>query len=142
MALRQSVRPADLLGVALLAAAALAGVVLWPRLPGEMAIHFDASGTPDNYTSKPLGVVLAPAIGVLAVAAMRGAKRIDPGADERTLSVAVVYVAGVIAYVQGLVLAFNLGHAFSMTAALAPVFVGAAVLVAYALVRDGALSAG
>lgn len=142
MALRHTVRTADLVGVALLVAAALAGVALWPRLPAEMAIHFDASGTPDNYASKPVGVFLTPVLGVVAVALMRGTKRIDPSADERTLSVAVVYLAGVIAYVQGLVLAFNLGYAFSMTAALAPVFVGAAVLVAYALARDGVFSAG
>lgn len=120
-----------------LALAVGAGVALWPRLPAEMAVHFDANGTPDNYASKPVGVLLAPAIGLVAVGVVRYAGRADPTADPRVLAVAVVFVGGLIAYVQGLVLAYNLGHGFSMTVALAPVFVAAAALVGYALYREG-----
>ena len=134
------VRRSDLAAVALLALAGLAGVALWPRLPAEMAVHFDASGTPDNYTPKVVGVFLAPVVGVAAVAFVRVAVRLDPTADHRVVAAAVLFLGGVIAYVQGLVLAFNLGYEYSMAAALAPVFVGTAVLVGYALVREGWLS--
>ncbi|QLD89976.1 DUF1648 domain-containing protein [Natronomonas salina] len=126
-----------LLALAALALAVVAGVALWPRLPAEIAVHFDASGTPDNYVSKPVGVLLAPAIGLVAVGIVRYAERADPTADPRVLAVSVVFVGGLIAYVQGLVLAYNLGNAFSMTTALAPVFVAAAALVGYALYREG-----
>jgi len=129
-------RWSDLVAVAVLALAAVAGVAVWPRLPAEVAIHFDAAGTPDRYVSKPVGVFLAPAIGLVGVAIVRFAGRSDPTADRRVLSLAVVFVGGLVAYAQGLVLAFNLGWAFSMTAALVPVFVAAAALVGYALYRD------
>lgn len=31
---------------------AVAGMILWNRLPDSMAIHFDISGTPDNWCHK------------------------------------------------------------------------------------------
>lgn len=127
----------ELLALGLLALAALAGVVLWPDLPAEMAVHFDATGTPDNYVPKPVGVFLAPAIGLGALGVVRYAARTDPSADPQVLAAAVVFVGGLIAYVQGLVLAYNLGYAFSMPAALAPVFVAAAALVGFAVHREG-----
>ena len=46
----------------LVALTALVGVALWPRLPAEMAIHFSASGRPDNYVSRAVGVGLMPVI--------------------------------------------------------------------------------
>ena len=130
-------RWSDVVALAALALAVVAGVVLWPRLPAGMAVHFDAGGTPDNYVSKPVGVLLVPAIGLVAVGIVRYAGRADPTVDPRVLAVAIVFVGGVVAYVQGLVLAYNLGHGFSMTTALAPVFVAAAALVGYALYREG-----
>lgn len=53
-------RWSDLVALASLALAALAGVALWSQLPAEMAVHFDASGTPDSYVSKRVDVLLAP----------------------------------------------------------------------------------
>jgi hypothetical protein len=99
--------------------------------------HFDAGGTPDRYVPKAVGVLLAPLIDLAAVGALRYAERVDPTADRRVLSLAVVFVDGLVAYLQGLVLAFNLGWAFSTTAALVPMFSEAAALVEYALYRDG-----
>lgn len=32
------------------------GIVLWNRLPAQIAIHFDAAGNPDNYAPKALAV--------------------------------------------------------------------------------------
>ncbi|MEF8880894.1 MAG: DUF1648 domain-containing protein [Halapricum sp.] len=130
------VRRSDLVATGLLAATALAGVVLWNDLPAEMAIHFDASGTPDNYVDKPLGVLLAPAIGFGAIWFTRLSARADPSADPRVIAGAVYFVGGLIAYVQALVLAYNLGHRFSMTTALVPVFVASAVLVVWAVYRE------
>lgn len=130
-------RVSDVLGTTLLVVAALAGAAVWDSLPAEMAIHFDASGTPDNFVPRPVGVFLTPGIGLGTVAFMRGMARVDPSADQRTLSAAVVVTAGIIAYVHGLVLAYNLGYRFEMTATLVPVFLAVAGLVGYAVHREG-----
>jgi uncharacterized membrane protein len=130
-------RPSDAVALALLVVAAVAGVAVWPSLPAEMAIHFDASGTPDNFVSKPVAVFLTPAIGLGTVVFMRAVAHADPSADQRTLSAAVVFVSGIIAYVHGLVLTYNLGYDYDMTIALVPVFLATAALVGYAFYREG-----
>lgn len=44
----------------------LAGVILWKRLPDEIAVHFNSHGQADNWCSKPTAVFLLP----LALAVM------------------------------------------------------------------------
>lgn len=132
-------RAPDLLAVGLLAGSALAGVVLWPRLPAEMAIHFDAGGEPDTFVARPIAVLLGPAIGVVAVGIVRLSTRLDPTVDPRALAATVAFVGAVVAYVQGLLLAYNLGHGVSIPVALVPVLVAAGALTLYALRRDGPL---
>jgi len=39
---------------------AVLAVVVWPRLPAEIAIHFDATSTPDSPVARPVSVLLAP----------------------------------------------------------------------------------
>ena len=134
MALRS--RWPDRLAAGLLVATALAGVALWPRLPAEMAVHFDAGGEPDTYVSRPVAVVLAPIIGVAGVGITRLAERSDPSSDPRVGRATVLFVGGVVAYAQGLVLAYNLGHAIRLPFTLAPVGIASVGLVGYALVRD------
>jgi uncharacterized membrane protein len=129
----------DLVAGGILVAAGLVGAVLWPQLPGELAIHFDASGTPDDYVSKPVGIALAPIIGLVTLGAVRLAIRVDPTADRSVADATVLFLGSVIAYIHVLVLGYNLGYRFSMSVALVPVFVAAAGLVGYALVREGVL---
>lgn len=38
----------------------LIGLILWPRLPEQMPIHFDFSGTADGWNSKPFAVFAIP----------------------------------------------------------------------------------
>ena len=132
MALHRS----DLVASGLLVAAAFVGVVFWESLPAEMAIHFDASGTPDSYVSKPVGVVLAPAIGLASIAFTRVAVRADPSSDPVIENATIYFLGGVVSYVHLLVIAYNLDYRFSMTVALGPVFVAAGVLVVWAIYRD------
>lgn len=132
MALHRS----DIVASGLLVAAALVGVAFWESLPAEMAIHFDASGTPDSVVSRPVGVVLAPAIGLAAIAFTRLSIRADPSSDPVIGRAAIYFVGGIVSYVHLLVIAYNLDYRFSMTAALGPVFVAAGVLVVWAIYRD------
>jgi uncharacterized membrane protein len=133
-----NIRSADLVAYTLLVGAALAGVLLWPTLPDSMAIHFGAGGEPDSFVAKPIAVVLAPAIGVASVLLIRYA----PEWASRTRSphvetLSVVFVASVIAYMQGFVYAWNLGYRPSIWVVLGPVLLVAAAFVAYTYRREG-----
>jgi len=131
-----SLQRSDLIASGLLVAAALVGVVFWESLPAEMAIHFDAGGTPNSYVSKPVGVMLAPAIGLASIAFTRVAVRVDPASDPVIENAAIYFLGGVVSYVHLLVIAYNLDYQFSMTAAIGPVLVAAAALAAWAIYRD------
>jgi uncharacterized membrane protein len=133
-------RTADAIAYALLAGAVLAGLALWPALPDRMAIHFDAGGTPDNVVTKPLAVVLAPVVGVAAVLVTRYAPTwANTGpASPRVETAAVLFVAGVVASLQGFVYAWNLGYRLDATVVVVPVLAAAALLVGYAAVVDRA----
>ncbi|MFC7175767.1 DUF1648 domain-containing protein [Halosegnis marinus] len=136
-----NVRSSDLAAYVLLALPVLAGLLLWGALPDRMAIHFGTSGAPDNYVARPLGVVLAPGVGLFAVLVTRYA----PDWLSRTYTApqveraTVVFVAGVVAYVQGFVLAWNLGYRADPTLlAVAPVLVAAGAFAVYTYARGGA----
>ena len=80
--------------------------------------------------------VLAPVIGVAGVGITRLAERSDPSNDPRVVRATVLFVGGVVAYLQGLVLAYNLGHTVRLPFSLAPAGIASVALVGYALVRD------
>jgi len=119
------VRTRDLVSGVIVALMALASAFYAPELPGEMAIHFDAAGEPDNYMQKE--VVLAGSVGFAAgIAALFAVlPRIDPlgenFAEFQTAydGFAVVTIA-FLAYIHGLVLAYNLGVEFGMLQATIP----------------------
>lgn len=128
-----SSRRADVVAVGLVAAAAVVGLVLWPSLPDQMAIHWSGS-QPDSYVSKPVAVFGVPALGVAAVALVRLAPESltnTPGGE----AVSVLFLGAVLAWMQGLVYAWNLGYRFDVELAVVPVLVGAGLLVAYAATR-------
>ena len=122
----------DLLAVALLAIPAVAALLVWDALPAEMAIHWNAAGTPDNAVAKPLATFGLPLFGAATVAFVRllpDSQTSTPGGE----TVSILFVAVVFAWVEGLVLAWNLGYRFNVTLATLPVLVLAAGLVWYAV---------
>lgn len=133
------VRAVDLVAYALLAGSVLVGLLLWSSLPDPMAIHFGPGGQPDNFVGKPLGVVLAPAIGLGAILLTRHAPEWasrqyrTPEMEDLT----VVFVDGVVAYLQGFVYAWNLGFRVDPLVVVAPVLLVAAGLAVYAYARPG-----
>jgi uncharacterized membrane protein len=124
-------------GLALAALTALVGLAVWPRLPSEVAIHFTAGGTPDNYVSRMVGVLLLPALMVATLAVLEGALRADPPADPRTPTVVVVATMAFMTAIQGLVLAWNLGYAVDFSLVLVGSLVWAALVCGYAVRREG-----
>lgn len=126
------VRNSTLPALGFVALAGLLGVAAWPQLPAEMAIHFDGSSTPDNYVGKTTGVFLLPAIGLGAILFVRAKMAVDGvTTDPEMAHLGMLFTGVVIAYVQMLVVAWNLGYQFSMTTAIVPVLFGAAALVWY-----------
>ncbi|MFB6125242.1 MAG: DUF1648 domain-containing protein [Halanaeroarchaeum sp.] len=123
-------RRADLIAVSLLALAALAGILLWSSLPETMVVHW-SGGSPDSAVGKPLAVLGIPALGVASVAFVRFAPSSmtnTPGGE----NAAVLFLGVVVTWVQGIVLAWNLGWEFSVGLAVVPILVLAGLLVLYA----------
>lgn len=128
------------LSIGLVVFTAAAGVALWPRLPAEMAIHFSATGTPDNYVSKPLAVFLMPAIMLGTLAFLAAALRVDPPEDPHIASVTAVSTMGFMAAIQGLVLAWNLGYPVAFDLVMVGVLLWVVALLGYVVVRERGVS--
>lgn len=116
----------DVVGSVIVLVSVVASVVASPELPAELAIHFDASGTPDTVVSKTLGLALMPLIGAGVVALFRVLPAIDPLGEnvaefQRYYDLVAVVTVGVVAYAHAVVLVWNLGYRFDVTQAIVPV---------------------
>ena len=74
---------ADWLSLGIVAAATAVGLVVVPGLPPKMAIHFAASGEPDDYVPRSVAVISVPLVALATIALVRGAARLDPPNDPR-----------------------------------------------------------
>lgn len=113
------------IGLVITALAGVGSVLAAPDLPAEIAIHWDASGTANDYASKEVGLAMLPGLGVALLGLFAVLPRIDPlGENIRRFRAAydwfVVLVVGLVAYAHGLMLGVNLGWEFEVTQALAP----------------------
>ncbi|WEL23140.1 SdpI family protein [Candidatus Nanohalovita haloferacivicina] len=97
----------------------------WFNLPDQIAIHFNAAGQPDNFTSKTTGLLLLPAMFLGLYGLFKVLPSIDPLGDNiqefkdqyRTIIAAVL---GFLTYIQALIVFWNLGYSFSISQALVP----------------------
>lgn len=137
-----SLRSTDVFGVGLALVTAAVGVVLWGRLPSEMAIHFGVSGDPDNYAPRAFGVFFLPVLMVGLLAFVNGAARLDPPEDARVFRVTKLWTLAVLAFVQGFVLAWNLGYELPMSVVLGPVLGSALVLVVWSYRTERGVAKG
>jgi len=71
-------RGLDWLSIVAIVAAFAASIILWPRLPSSMPIHWNAAGQPDNYGSRLIGAFLLPVIAVGIYFMFDVLPRIDP----------------------------------------------------------------
>lgn len=114
-------------GIALLitALAGVGSILAAPELPAEMAIHWDASGTADDYAAREVGLTLLPALAVAMLGLFALLPRIDPlGANIQRFRAAydwfAVLTVALLAYLHGVVLAVNIGYDLSVVQLLAP----------------------
>jgi len=133
-------RQVSVLTACLIAVPVAAGVAVWSRLPAEMAIHFSATGTPDNYVPKPVGVFLVPVVMLFTLAVIRAAFRADPPDDSQIEPVVTVSSIALLSAVQLLVLAWNLGYSVPFDLVLVAVVLWSIGLVGYVTVRERGMS--
>ena len=127
----------DSLAASLVALAALAGVALWPQLPAEVAIHFSATGTPDSYVPKAIGVALLPALMLVTLFVLKVALAADPPEHPRTGPVVVLSTTAFLGVLHVLVLAWNAGYEVPLGGLLVGALLLGALLVGYTLWRKG-----
>jgi uncharacterized membrane protein len=111
---RPTLHRSDIAAALLLLVSAGAAALVYPSLPQQFAVHFDASGTPDSFYGKALGVAIMPVAGLGVYVLFRVLPHIDPrGENIRAFQPAydaiMLLVLGFLAYIQGLLLAYNLG---------------------------------
>ncbi|MDS0282053.1 DUF1648 domain-containing protein [Haloarcula onubensis] len=127
----------DGLAVGIVALAALAGVALWPQLPAEVAIHFSASGTPDNHVPKAVGVVLLPGLMLGLLVLVQAGLAADPPSHPQTGPVVVLSTTAFLGVIHVLVIAWNAGYPVPLDGLLVGTLVFAALLVGYSVWREG-----
>ena len=67
-----------LLTLALCLSPILAGILLYPRLPGQIPVHFNFSGDADGYAAKPFAVFGLPLLCAVLQAVLSLSLRADP----------------------------------------------------------------
>jgi uncharacterized membrane protein len=103
-------------GIVLVGVAAAASALALPDLPTRVAIHFDASGTPNDDASQAVAAAFVPALMLCLLALFEGLVRVDPlrenlRASEGVYDGVVIVTLAFLAFVHGLLLAYNVGYA-------------------------------
>lgn len=125
-------RRSDIAAVLVLLVTAGTTALVYPSLPEQFAVHFDASGTPDSFYGRTLGAAIIPAMSVGVYVMFRVLPLIDPRGEnfrefQPTYDAIVLLVLVFLAFVQGLLLAYNLGVEYPQNAL---VLGGAGILLA------------
>lgn len=131
-----SLRGADRIPFRMVIAATAFGLALAPRLPAELAIHFGASGTPDNYVPRIVALFSVPVISLATIAVVRGAARLDPPTDPRSIDTLVVGTTATLSTLHLLVHAWNVGYAVPMSLVAVGAVVWMLALAGWVVLRE------
>ena len=121
-----STRTTTILVLILIAAATLAGLALWSRLPDQMASHWNINDQVDGYMPKFWGVLMVPLITLGLFLLFRVIPSIDPlkaniEQFREAFNLFIVLMVGFMLYLYALTLAWNLGFTnFRMSGAMLP----------------------
>ena len=121
-----STRTTTIVVLVMIAAATLAGLLLWNRLPDLMASHWNVNDQVDGYISKFWGVFLLPLITLAMFALFLVVPAIDPmkaniAQFREAFNLFIILIIGFMVYLYGLTLAWNLGYTnFRMSGAMLP----------------------
>jgi uncharacterized membrane protein len=123
---KMSTRTTTIIILLMLLIGAVAGLLLWNRLPDQMASHWDINDQVNGYTSKFLGVFLMPLIVLGMSVLFLVIPNIDPLKANivkfrETFNLFVVLIIAFMLYVHGLTLIWNLGNtSFKMSTSMLP----------------------
>lgn len=126
-------RRIDVLAVSLMAVGLAFGLAVWPDLPPRLVVHWSGGG-PDTALAKPVALFGIFAIGIVSVVLVRvlpSSMTNTPGGETPS----ILFLGVVFAWVQGVVVVWNLGNHFSVGLAVVPVLVLAGLLVVYGRIR-------
>lgn len=114
--------------ISLILLSALLGVTVYgfTQLSGEIAIHFDASGQPDDYMSLVPGLLLLPGIGILVLLFFHYLPKIDPLGEnyesfEGLFELLKLLLIGIFTYLQSMIIIWNLGYKYNTSLIVIPV---------------------
>jgi uncharacterized membrane protein len=112
-----------LIALGLVAFSVLMSIYYYPQLPDQFATHWGINGEANGYSSKLEGVAILPVISIFIVALFLVLPRLDPlkknyKSFRAYYDNTVIVMAGFFAYLQALMIFWNLGYAFSFTMAI------------------------
>ncbi|HUE99524.1 MAG TPA: SdpI family protein [Anaerolineales bacterium] len=121
-----STRTTTIIVLILIAAATLAGLLLWNRLPEEMASHWNINDEVDGYMPKFWGVFLMPLVSLGMFLLFLVIPNIDPlkaniAQFRGVFNLFITFFIGFMVYIHALTLIWNLGYTgFALSKAMLP----------------------
>jgi uncharacterized membrane protein len=121
-----STRTTAIIVLTLIAAATLAGLVLWNRLPDQMASHWNVNDQVDGYMPKFWGVFMMPLVTLGLFLLFLVIPSIDPlkaniAKFRDAFNLFIVLIVAFMLYIHGLTLAWSLGYTgFKMSTSMLP----------------------
>jgi len=121
-----STRTTTIIVLLLLVAATAAGLLLWNRLPDQMASHWDINDQVNGYMPKVWGVFLMPLISLGMFVLFLAVPAIDPlkaniAKFREAFNLFIVLIVAFMLYIHGLTLAWSLGNTgFKMSTSMLP----------------------
>ncbi|HJR81444.1 MAG TPA: SdpI family protein [Anaerolineales bacterium] len=121
-----STRTTTIVVLTLIVAATLAGLLLWNRLPDQMASHWNINDQVDGYMPKFWGVFMVPLITVGMFFLFLIIPSIDPlkaniAQFRKAFNLFIALIVGFMLYIYGLTLVWSLGYNdFRMSGAMLP----------------------
>src|SRR3989304_5752793 len=110
-----STRTTTIIVLLMILGATLAGLLLWNRLPEQMASHWNVNDQVDGYMSKFWGMFLMPVITLGMFLLFILIPNIDPlkaniAKFRDTFNLFITFITGFMVYVHALPLLWNLGY--------------------------------
>ncbi|WP_267643934.1 hypothetical protein [Haloarchaeobius amylolyticus] len=114
-----TLRRADIASLGVIMLSLIGGSLALPALPGEVTVQWSVNGSPNTVLPALPAVLLLPTIALLAFAYLRGGVLLSGRRTEIGPRTGFAVFIG-LAYLQGALIALNLGVSVNPVAAVAP----------------------
>lgn len=121
------------LPLGIIAAAVIISIIVYGRMPEQVAIHWDIQGNADRYASKPLALFMLPVVMLAVLILNKLAPIIDPRKanlkkNRGDIDTINFFLMLVLLAVHVLTIVYSLGYEFDMSI-IAPLLAGAIFVV-------------